>query len=255
MAAATALPNDPSDAAWQKAPEYQAKLLLQDLVEPRLMKASTEALRVRALSNGSEAAFRLEWNAPIAERCVAGREVPGRVCHSASGEDRAQRARAANGRSGPAGRDHLVARIVAGNRRRPRRYDSRHLPAGRGGPLSVRGRRRWKKARPPRVKWRPAMLPPRALSNAMTGPRKTPVQDLLAEGPGTIMPAPNSASRGCGKRTPHGWAVVIVRRLPSGLTATMPSQVAFAVWQGAKEETGARKMRTGWVPLTLETNP
>ena len=100
--------------------------------------------------------------------------------------------------------------------------------------------------------------PARALGNSMAGPRTTPVQDLVAEGPGTISPAPNSensGSRGCGKRTAEGWAVVIVRRLPAGLSANTPSQVAVAVWQGAEEEAGPRKMRTGWIPLTLETKP
>ena len=55
------VPDDPNDPVWQSAPEHVAPLLLQDLVEPRLMTVSTPEVRVRALTNGSEIAFRLEW--------------------------------------------------------------------------------------------------------------------------------------------------------------------------------------------------
>jgi hypothetical protein len=94
--------------------------------------------------------------------------------------------------------------------------------------------------------------PARALANPMAGPREGPVQDLLAAGPGTLRPAPRTVSRGAGKATPGGWAVVIVRPLPAGVGPAGRSQVAFAVWQGAKGDVGARKMRTGWIPLSLE---
>ena len=94
--------------------------------------------------------------------------------------------------------------------------------------------------------------PARALGNPMGGPHDTPVQDLIAEGPGTITRAAQTASKGRGERTATGWAVVITRRLPDGFNAQTRDQVAFAVWQGAEEEVGPRKMRTGWIPLALQ---
>ena len=51
----------PDDRAWRDAPEYAAKLLPQDLVEPRLMTSSTNEVLVRAVASGAEIAFRLEW--------------------------------------------------------------------------------------------------------------------------------------------------------------------------------------------------
>jgi DMSO reductase family type II enzyme heme b subunit len=94
--------------------------------------------------------------------------------------------------------------------------------------------------------------PARALGNPMAGPRQSPVQDLVATGPGTLRPAEKMVSSGTGKATPNGWAVVIARPLPAGVRSGGRSQVAFAVWQGQKREAGARKMRTGWIPLSLE---
>src|SRR6516225_2085593 len=58
---AAQLPAGPADAAWDNAPEYVAKLIPQDLVEPRLAQPSTPEVRVQAMTNGTEIAFRLRW--------------------------------------------------------------------------------------------------------------------------------------------------------------------------------------------------
>jgi DMSO reductase family type II enzyme heme b subunit len=87
----------------------------------------------------------------------------------------------------------------------------------------------------------------------MEGPREKSVEDLLAEGPGTLTPTP-SLSDGHGRRTDGGWEVVLVRPLPEGLGAGVTGQVAFAVWQGSSEESGSKKMRSVWIPLTLESS-
>jgi DMSO reductase family type II enzyme heme b subunit len=94
--------------------------------------------------------------------------------------------------------------------------------------------------------------PARAVGNTMAGPRKQPVEDLVAEGPGTIRPAPKQRAEGRGVREQNGWSVVIVRPLPAGLKPGARTQVAFAVWQGASGEAGARKMRSVWTPLLLQ---
>jgi hypothetical protein len=52
-------------------------------------------------------------------------------------------------------------------------------------------------------------------------------------------------------RTANGWAVVIARPMPAGLAPNVRTAVAFAVWDGAAREAGARKMRTIWVPLSV----
>jgi DMSO reductase family type II enzyme heme b subunit len=94
--------------------------------------------------------------------------------------------------------------------------------------------------------------PARRLNNPMAGPRERPVQDLIAAGPGSLEPAPTTRSNGRGVRTMDGWAVVLRRPVPEGFGGQSRSQVAFAVWEGAKEEAGARKMRTGWIQMSTE---
>jgi len=252
VVAAAELPNDPADKAWQNAPEFEAKLLLQDLVEPRLMKASTEMVRVRALSNGSEVAFRLEWNAPapndmpgaakFPDACAV--QLPSKIEPSVPAPQMGEPGRPveitywrATWQATVDGRGDTIRDIYPNAAVDHYPFEAASLEKGSPAQLAMAAR----------------YAPARALGNNMAGPRKTPVQDLIAEGPGTITLAPNSESRGCGKRTLEGWAVVLIRKLPAGLTPTVPSQVALAVWQGAEEEAGSRKMRTGWVPLTLET--
>jgi DMSO reductase family type II enzyme heme b subunit len=95
--------------------------------------------------------------------------------------------------------------------------------------------------------------PARRLGNIAEGPRERAVEDLLAEGPGTLEPAAEQRSRGRGGRTATGWQVVIVRPLPVRLGPGGRSEIAFAVWDGEHHEVGARKMRSAWVPLAVET--
>ena len=93
--------------------------------------------------------------------------------------------------------------------------------------------------------------PADAAGNRRGGPRTSAVEDLVAEGPGSLAPAGTTVARGTGVRTPQGWSVVIIRPLPAGLSPTSRTQVALAVWEGAAKESGGRKMRTGWVGLTM----
>jgi hypothetical protein len=91
--------------------------------------------------------------------------------------------------------------------------------------------------------------PARALGNNRSGPRTVPVEDLIASGPGTLSPGPPLGAKGKGVHGKTKWSVVISRKLPDGLAVNQRTHIAFAVWQGSQHEAGARKMRTGWIPL------
>jgi hypothetical protein len=95
--------------------------------------------------------------------------------------------------------------------------------------------------------------PARALGNVRGGPRSAPVEDLVASGPGTLSPGPSLGAKGKGAHQMDHWSVVISRRLPDGLSPNERTHIAFAIWQGSERESGARKMRTGWIPLVRRT--
>lgn len=242
---------DPNDGVWDAVPLHVSKMILQDLVEPRLMEPSTPEVNVKAMTNGTEIAIRLEWtdesqsdmpgprhfidgcavqfpanidpNVPAPQMGEVGKNVEisfWRADWQAIVEGRADNINAIYPN---ASIDH---------------YPSEAKPLENDPQAQAAAAARY--------------APARALGNRRAGPRDQPVEDLIAEGPSTLSPAANAVSKGKGVRTKTGWAVVITRPIPAGFGAASPSQIAFAVWEGSHTEVGARKMRTGWVPLILK---
>ena len=242
---------DPNDAVWNDLSVNVSKLLLQDLVDPRLMTPSTQDVQVKAITNGTEIAFRIEWldatqndlpgphhftdgcaiqipvvidkNVPAPQMGEAGKTVQISYWRSdwqAIMEGRADNITSIYPNAAP---DHYPfdAKSLEKNPTAQKDMDLRYAPA-------------------------------RALGNRREGPRNTPVEDLIAEGPGTLSPNPQPFSNGKGIKTKTGWAVIITRPVPAGLAVATPSQIAFAVWEGSHDEVGARKMRTGWVTLMIK---
>lgn len=86
---------------------------------------------------------------------------------------------------------------------------------------------------------------------------KSGVDEIMAEGFGTSAVIDAHESEGKGAWKNGEWTVVIVRALKreggSVLSVGKKSNVAFAVWQGGKDEVGARKSLTmNWTPLKIE---
>ncbi len=246
------LPKAPSDASWKSVPSYDAKLLLQDLVEPRQLKATTQKVTVQAISDGRRIAFRLTW------KDGSKNDLPG----SARFSDACAVQLPADTHTG-------VPDPQMGHTKRP--VEIAYWRAS--WQAVVNGRKDTIKALYPNasvdhypfeahsLKKRPAhqkamakrYAPARALGNRMGGPRTQPVQDLIAEGPGTLHPAPKRQSVGSGRRAGQGWAVVIERPLPVGLRqGHTRTHIAFAIWDGGHREVGARKMRSGWIPISIK---
>ena len=247
------LPTDPDDPAWADVPVHTAPLLLQDLVEPRLMTPSTVDVRVRAITNGSKVAFRLEWDdAAVDDLPTAGHfvdacaiQLPVTLAADLPAPQMGEVGRPveitywrASWQAVVDGRGDTIKDVFPGATVDHYPFEAASLPPGSPEQQAMASR----------------YAPARALGNAMAGPRTSPVQDLVAQGPGTLEPGPSMDSSGRGRRLASGWAVVIGRRLPAGLAPGGRGQIAFAVWEGSHDEAGARKMRTGWVPFVVETD-
>lgn len=242
------IPAGPKERVWNRAPEHRAALLAQDLVEPRLMTPSTPEIAVRALTNGTEIVFRLEWTddasddtpgpSRMADACAV--QLPEKIEPDLPEPQMGQEGRAVqiaywradwqawvNGRGGSIQDLYPNAAID-------------HYPFA-APPLEPGSSARQEMER----LYSPAL----ASSNLRAGPRKSPVEALIATGPGTLDKAPEQNADGSGVFEKNRWQVVIRRPLPQGLGRDQRTHVAFAVWQGSKQESGARKMRTGWIPL------
>jgi len=240
---------DPADAAWYALPYHPAKLILQDMVEPRLMEPSTAEVEVTAMTDGKEVAFRLEWIDESQD------DVPGPQAFIDSCAIQL-----------PANEEAIVPAPQMGEEKKTVeiaywRADWQAIVDGRADeitsiypnasvdhyPFKAESLKKNPKAQQEMER---RYAPARSLGNNRSGPRKQPVEDMIAEGPGTLTPAPG-VSKGKGVRTAKGWSVVIVRPLPEFLSEKKSTNIAFAVWQGSNKEAGARKMRTGWIPLVV----
>ena len=244
------LPTTTDDPAWERAPLHPAKLLLQDMVEPRLMQGSTASVNVQAVTDGQRISFRLSWNDPTADDLPG----PGRF-----GDAVAVQLPTLTSPDVPApqmGEEGKTVEItywsavfqamVNGRKDEIQAIYPRatvdHYPAEAASLKSGSAAQQNMEKR---------YSPARSLGNPMAGPRKLPVQDLIAEGPGTLRLADKPVSSGTGKRAKDGWTVLLSRPLPQGSQAGGRTQVAIAVWEGSHQEVGARKMRTVWIPLAL----
>ncbi len=245
------LPTDPSDAAWRQAPAHIEALILQDLVEPRLMTASTKEISVKALTAGERVAFLLEWKdatkddlpgaARFADACAV--QLPAKTERDAPAPQMGETGRpveitywSACWQSAVDGRADTIKALYPGAAPDHYPFEAPSLKPGSEAQQAMAAR----------------YAPARAVGNLLGSNRKRAVQDLIAEGPGTLTTAAESISEGRGVRTQTGWAVVISRPLPKGLKAGGQSQVAFAVWEGSHKESGSKKMRSVWVPFLLE---
>jgi hypothetical protein len=247
-AQSTKLTLEPLDAAWNGLPEHVAKLLPQDLVEPRVLKPTTPEVRVRSLQNGAEIAFRLEWvDANVNDLPGMGRfldgcavQIPSRIEANAPDPQMGQAKRPvevtfwrADWQASVNGRKDDLQALYPNTTVDHHPFNAK--PLAPGSPEQKQMAMRY--------------APAEAVGNRRVGPRESPVEELVAEGPGSLAPAASPTSRGRGVRTKDGWTVVLARRYPTGLSAKTRTQVAFAVWDGSQHEVGARKMRTGWIPL------
>jgi hypothetical protein len=247
---APGLLSDPTDAGWRGVPEHVAPLVPQDQVEPRVQTPSTPEVRVRSVAFGNELALRLEWvdatvnDTPgpgvFLDGCAV--QIPRSLEPTPPDPQMGQAGRPvdiafwrADWQASVDGRPDTLASLYPNAAING--YPFEAAPLGTGTPAQQEAATRY--------------APAQALGNRRVGPRAQPVEDMVAEGPGTITAAERTTSRAKGTRTANGWSVVIVRPLPGGLAPNVRTNIAFAVWDGAAREVGARKMRTIWIPLSL----
>jgi DMSO reductase family type II enzyme heme b subunit len=246
-----AVPSAPDDAAWRDAPMYTAVLIIQDMVEPRLLEPTTGKVNVRAITDGAQIAFLLDWVdatkddlpgiARYSDGCAV--QLPVSTQPDVPAPQMGEAGRPveitywrAFWQGAVDGREDSIKALYPGATVDHYPFEAASLEAGSEAQQAMAKR----------------YAPARSLGNPMAGPRQRPVQDLIAEGPGSIRPADKTQSNGRGVWTENGWTVVLSRPLPKGIEPGSRTQVAFAVWQGSHQESGARKMRSVWVPLLVE---
>ncbi len=242
---------NPEAEAWRRARAAEIPLLGQAMTHPFKMRPSTPSVQVRSLHDGERIAFRVEWRDPQPDwRTIKTREfkdgcavmllpkgagssewmmgtpqMPVTVLHWRADWQLDLEAGFQDLETAfPNAAFDFYPPLVG--------LDRPKLPDGY--PVEAR---RW--------------LPGWHVGNPLSQPRKsTPVEKLLAQGAGTLEELPTQNATGRGAWKDGRWRVVLSKPLraadareitlaPGGTYA-----VAFAVWQGAAGDRGARKSIT-----------
>ncbi len=251
---------DPEDALWATAAQVTVPLTGQLTTLPIRPEASAPSVRVRALHNATHIAFHVSWDDPTENvRSTRAHEFRDAVAIML----------------GPAG----LTGICMGSR-----GEEAHIAQWKADwqadidegfhdlhdafPNFWVDTYPWAVGDPPYAL--PEAFPDEAkdllvgwdVGNPFSQPLKaTPVEDAVATGFGTIATQDRQDVIGRGVWAGSGWSVVIARRLDTGDAedqALAPGgryHIAFAVWDGAEGDVGARKSVSSFVTLEVGAAP
>src|SRR6185369_11778746 len=103
----------------------------------------------------------------------------------------------------------------------------------------------------------PAFSAAQASNPHVSQGRRSPIEEGHARGLGTFTANPMARQlvAGRGVWAQRRWYVTFVRQRPRDGGSALPAKLAFALWDGARNERGGRKAISGWYPLVLEDAP
>lgn len=242
--------DDPDAGAWRRPRRIRVPLVAQQIVQPHLERTGVTELHARALHTGDELAFLLEWEdgevddldgihryhdavavqlatrrGPVPPLTMGG---PGAPVHLLQWRATWQRDIDSGGKTGvdqiyPA----VVHDVMPDDVLPPETAQLYWVGREAGNPLS------------------------RSL-------RSTPIEEIVAEGFGTVTHLPNQTARGFGVHEGGRWRVILA--LPTARAgvgeALAPGTswpVAFAVWLGSQDNRGGRKHIANWHTLAIES--
>ncbi len=252
---------DPLSALWKRAEEVEVLLQPQTVIMPFRPEPALEAIRVRALHDGRDIAFRLEWPderpddlsikvLQFRDACAVllGPYPPASEALWYMGTPdqpvTITQWRADWQKDIDEGFQDLEVAF-------PNFTGMDYYPPLAKGPWPPKTRDYPQAAR--------LWLPGWAVGNPLAQPEKrTPVQKLMGIGPGTLEPFPTQNAVGKGVWQEGRWLVAMGRPLAAADDQEMalsPGErysVAFALWMGSALDRGARKSITKLGELTLE---
>lgn len=230
-----ALPLDPLNPLWEGAAAQEVMLAPQNRAQPQIFEAQVSRASVKALHNGSELALRVEWEDKTLDSSVLA--------------DRYTDAAAVMFPAASATKKRLAQAITMGTKENPVHIwfwkASWQMPVER------------EKSYGSSDEFDGAALS----ENSVSAPREGAAESLVAEGFGTATdyggPQPRIRARGAWKE--GRWAVVFSGPLNAGdkhevdFKAQPDTPIAFALWNGAEAQRGARKVYSpAWYRVVLE---
>lgn len=222
------------DSAWEAATPLQVPVTFQVMALP-WGKHPHDPMWVRALHDGVRIAFRLEWTDPTEDRVSGANRFPD-ACAVMLPIGESSPPSLMMGFLHPVNIWHWRANREQPAPPGPNVYVDYHAPFDQ---TTILGNDRERIV---------LTAGPHAL---------TPVEELIATGPGTIRANAGQRVVGSGVYGAGTWRVLVSRHLAADgddeapLRPGQQTAVAFAVWDGARKERGSRKAISEWVALRL----
>ena len=218
------LPLDPMDSRWNTAEGIAVPMAPQNIVKPGITESTVPSIKIGSLHNGKDIAFRIEWYDPTRNDTV---NMPDRFSDASA----------------------LQFPVNADE-------EPTFMMGQKGSPVHI-------------IQWRASWekditmgyMPGLSVGNLLSNPIVTlSVEELNAEGFGTLTSQERQNSKGKGFWDYAHWKVVILKPLNSGdksdtvLTSGKTVPLAIAIWDGEKNDRGGRKnfSEGGWIMLKIE---
>lgn len=228
---------DPRAPVWEKAEVTTIQLLPQNITAPSIAEPSVAQLRVQALHNGKWLGVRLEWKDPARDVHVSN--------DFASDACAIQFPLGAGEQTSPfMGNKGAAVAILHWKAIWQQDIDDHYQTVKDLHPRVYSDTDRFGKSVAIDAKNPVAQLK-----------RTVPVEELIAEGFGTLTTQRRQNALGRGVWHDGTWSVVLMRPLKSSdtqdpaLRAGVPVSIAFAIWEGGHKNVGARKNYAPWVTM------
>jgi len=250
--------DNPYSTQWKLAPYFEVPLQAQQVTMPQLTQLSIPLIKVQALTDGRQIAWRLSWTDPTPD----GNVDVGRFCDAAAIQF--PLTVGATPMMGLGGKVQILQWKAIWQKDldvgfqdvqdvqdvHPNFWSDLYWFAEGKFPYPIPESFQNPKA----LTWFVALQAGNPLAAFS---RTQPIQELVAEGYGTLTNQPVSHSSGKGVWMDNRWAVVFVRPLltedPSDFQfkSNQDAMVAFAVWQGSDGNVGGRKQWSNWITYKL----
>jgi len=242
------LPLDPSDRAWARVRAWTVPLAVQNLTTPFATELAVPQIAVRVLHNRESIGFHIEWDDGDEDNIDAMARFRDAVAVQFPVDPSAPVAITMGAATQPV---HIMQWRAAwqvdvdlGRRGVHDAFPNMYHDAPPEALLGEEAARQFY----------PALVAGNPMARR---DRTSPVEDLIAEGFGSLTAHAEQTANGRGEFTGKGWRVVIVTPLQPGADKTslspgLTTNVAFAVWNGSRGNRGARKQWADWTPLEIE---
>lgn len=246
--------NVTDESIWKNAKTETISLMAQPMALPRPKKTNTSQVQVQAVHDGQWIAFRIKWHADL--KSEAGRlgQFSDAIAMQFPVKDGSPPPIFMGAKDNPVHIFHWRAQYQKDHENgkpemrdlypnmNPDMYPMEFKDSGHIEGLTDEKREIYS--------------PGKASGNPQSYEKSSAVDEIFAEGFGSSSVVQNRMAFGFGVWKKGEWTVVISRPLKrengSMLHPGKSSYIAFAVWQGGKQEVGSRKSVTmSWVPLKL----